>query len=110
MIGIFMSKPSKLYQDLQTAIRDLEIQFAKFDIHHFYEVFETDATLKPGKLIYQGFSLDVAETTMTHRFIANSCDKDYILYNHNTNTPLALLLSDNSKKCRKELNLKDGEF
>lgn len=104
-----MSKSSKLFQELQSALRDLEINVHKFNREVLFEVFQTDATLKPGKLIYQGFNRDIAESTMTRRFTYDKCNTDYILYNHTTNTPLALLLSDKSLASRKEMKL-DNNF
>lgn len=59
-----------------------------------YEVFETDADLLEGKLVHQGFSRDIAETKMCKEFVAHGNRTSYMLVNHYTHEPLALLLND----------------
>lgn len=67
-----------------------------------YEVFETDADLLEGKLVHQGFSRDIAETKMCKEFVASGFRGDYMLSNHYTHEPLALLLSDETRAKRGE--------
>jgi hypothetical protein len=59
-----------------------------------YEVFETDADLLELKLVHQGFSRDIAESKMVKLFKENYLVLDYMLVNHYTHEPIALLLSD----------------
>ena len=67
-----------------------------------YEVFETDADLLEGKLVHQGFSRDIAETKMCKEFVASGNQGSYMLVNHYTHEPLALLLSDEVRARRGE--------
>ena len=75
---------------------------ARFDRDAILEVYETDADLTPGKLVYQGFNRDVAETKMYLSFRASGYGTDFLLYNHSTMNNDILCLTNRSRQLRGE--------
>jgi adenylate cyclase class IV len=82
--------------------RQVEILSARFDREAVLEVYETDADLTPGKLIYQGMHRDVAETKMCLAFRASGYEKDFLLYNRKTMDNEVLCLTNRTRALRGE--------
>jgi hypothetical protein len=82
--------------------RQAEMFKAKFDRDTVLEVYETDADLTPGKLIYQGFVRDVAETKMYLAFRASGYSVDFLLYNRRTMENEVLCLTNRTRHLRGE--------
>ena len=82
--------------------RQVEILGARFDRDAILEVYETDADLTPGKLIYQGYQRDVAETKMFLAFRASGYETDFLLYNRKTMENEVLCLTNRTRALRNE--------
>lgn len=54
-----------------------------------YEVYETDADLIEGELVYRGFSSDLAMSKMFKEFYLCMGQKDYMLINRTTQEMIA---------------------
>ena len=97
-----MKELSDLAKRLQAQLRELEIVAAKFNLERLFEVYETDTDLSMGRLLFQGFHKDIAESVFVRTVNKTGGEQDLMLFEHSKNDIVALHLSPKSKQRRGE--------
>ena len=68
----------------------------------YYEVFETNADLEELDVVFDGFDRDIAESVMYKKFNEAQFQKDFMLYNHQTQSVEVACFTEKTKGYRNE--------